>query len=549
MRLVGRQYWTMATLAQRLHDQRHRLDELQAGDQQVRASIALSYEALDPLARVAARRLGMLGLPDFPSWVIAAVLDVDLDEGERVLERLLDGRFAEYALTDEHGQERYQVHDLLRLFAAERAVIEDEPAQRKAAIRRVICGWLQIVNHIAASHPSGEVVPDMVETSSGQEAARGRTALWRLSTVVSAADRPQHWFSTEQHALITSVEQAAALQLDDAATLAIALSRSVFATANLFQAWARTHDAALTVVRHNGNRAAEAALLTGYGQLRYEQDRFAEARTYYLQALAAFREIGDRAGEAATLAGISAACREQGYLPEALHFLAQARELLSHTNDVASLASVARLTGTVLLEQGDFAAADTILREALAAFREIGGRRGEARTLRTLGLVHRAQEHYGQAFELCAHARAIFRDLGDELLEAYSVQAMAKAQIRLGRHTEALHPLLKALHVCRANADRYGEALCLRTVGELQLASGDLAEAHNNLHTALHLWRAMDLPLPRSRTLRDLARIAIAQKDLDTARTQLTEAEQITRLYGAHEHTEICDLLTKLQNS
>jgi len=549
MRLVGRQHWTMTTLARRLGDERHRLDELQIGDQEVRASIGLSYEALDPVARVAARRLGLLGLPDFPSWIVAAVLDVDPDEGERALERLLDGRFVDFAMTDEVGQERYQMHDLLRLFAAERAMAEDEPAQLADAVRRVISGWVRAVHHIAATHPSGHVVPlaaganvDRDKTECGAESSR-------LSTMVTAPDRPRAWFNAEQHALIASVERAAAMQLDDAATLAIALSRSVFSTANLFEAWTRTHDAALTVVRRSGNRAAEAALLNGYGQLRYEQDRFTEARTYYLQALAAFREIGDGVGEAATLAGIATACREQGYLPEALHFLAQARELLLRANDAASLASVARLTGSVLLEQGDFAAADANLREALAAFRAIGGRRGEALTLRTIGLVHRAREEYERAYELCAHARAIFRELGDELLEAYSVQAMAKAQIRLGRQADALDPLLKALGVCRANADRYGEALCLRTLGELQLSSGDLAEAGEKLQAALRLWRAMDLPLPRARALRDLARVACAEGNLDSARVQLAEAEEITRLHGAHEHAEISGMLAKLQRS
>lgn len=474
-----------------------------------------------------------------------AVLDVDLDEGEQALERLLDGRFVDFSMTDEVGQERYQMHDLLRLFAAERATVEEDAAQLTEAVRRVVSGWVWAVNHIAATQPPGEVVPLSARVAGDQDSRQGGAEQSRLSTVVTAADQPQAWFNAEQHALIASVERAAAMGLDDAAMLSIALSQSAFSTVNLFEAWTRTHDAALVVVQRSGNRAAEAALLNGYGQLRFEQDRFGEARTYYLQALAAFREVGDTSGEAAALAGISAACREQGYLPEALHFLAQARELLLRTNDTASLASVARLTGSVLLEQGDFAAAEKLLREALTAFRAIGGRRGEARTLRTIGLVHRAREEYEQAYEQCAHARAIFRELGDELLEAYSIQAMAKAQIRLGKHADALDPLFKALGVCRANADRYGEALCLRTLGELQLASADLAEASENLHAALRLWRAMDLPLPRARTLRDLARIALAEGNLDAARRQLTEAEQITHLHGAHEHAEISGMLDR----
>jgi hypothetical protein len=45
-RLAGRPAWSLARLAERLADERRRLDELAAGDLEVRASIALSYRAL-----------------------------------------------------------------------------------------------------------------------------------------------------------------------------------------------------------------------------------------------------------------------------------------------------------------------------------------------------------------------------------------------------------------------------------------------------------------------------------------------------------------------
>jgi len=38
----------------------------------------------------------------------------------------------------------------------------------------------------------------------------------------------------------------------------------------------------------------------------------------------------------------------------------------------------------------------------------------------------------------------------------------------------------------------------------------------------------------------------LAEGNLDAARAQLGEAEQITRLHGAHEHTEIYTMLAKL---
>jgi DNA-binding SARP family transcriptional activator/tetratricopeptide (TPR) repeat protein len=532
-RLANRRHWSVHQLNVRLTDEQRRLNELRVGDQEVRASISLSYQALDEQARTALRRLGLLGLPDFPPWIVAALLDVEEDDGEQVIERLVDSHFIDLTSIDAVGQPRYYLHNLLSLYAAERAQVEDEAAARDAAVRRVLRGWLRLVDQTSAGYRSGGILLRGPASPSAYPAPEVAGAV---------REDPRAWFQVEQHGLIASVERAAAMDLDDvAADLASALCGSLYSIGNLFDAWTRTHDVALATVRRAGNRHAEASLLAELGQLRYEQDRHAEARTYFLQALVVFREVGDVHGEAATLAAIGTACREQGYLPEALHFLEQADALLNDLNDEATTAYIKRLIGSVHLERGDFGAAHQDLEVALTVFRRIGSRRGEAMTLRTIGLVHRARGEYRRAYDLSSQSRAIFADLGDELLEAYSVRAMGKAQIRLGETGKALAPLQDALLICRTFGDRWGEAMTLRTLGELHLADGQLAEAGECLHAALRLWQALDLPLGKARTLRDLARLAGLGDDPERANRLYAEAVEIFRLYGAHEYAELVD--------
>ena len=529
-RLAIRRHWSLERLSARLGDERRRLDELTVGDQEVRASIALSYEALDAQAQTALRRLGLLGLPDFTPWVVAALLDLDEEETEEVVERLVDSQFLDFARTDGVGQPRYRLHDLLRLYAGERAETEDDAATRHAAVRRVMRGWLLLIDRILASAPTGGMLLHQAAGAQDEPAGAARAAL---------AD-PRGWFEAEHHALIASVERAAAMDLDDvAAKLASALCGALFVTDNLFDAWRRTHDAALATVRRTGNRQAEAGLLAELGQLRYEQDRYAEARTYLLQALAAFRECHDSRGEAASLAALGTACHEQGFLPEALHFLDQAAAIFRDLEDEPSSAYVSRLRGFVHLQVGDFPAARTELQAALSAYRRTGSRRGEAITLRTIGLLHRAMGEYDRSHDLCVQARAIFRELGDALLEAYAVRSIAKAQARLGRPAEGRQPLEDALATCRERGDRWGEAMTLRTLGELCLSDGRLTESDRYLTGSLRLWQALDLQLGRARTLRDLARLARANGDPDGARARYEEALEIFRLYGTRELTEL----------
>ncbi|GAB1819603.1 AfsR/SARP family transcriptional regulator [Herbidospora sp. RD11066] len=128
-RLASRPHWTAARLADRLADERRRLDELAVGDQDVRARLALGYDLLPQTARTALRRLGLLG-PSFSVGAAAAALDTDPDEAERILEDLVDASLVRAADT-------YRLHDLTRLFAWERAHAEETAAECAAVVDRV----------------------------------------------------------------------------------------------------------------------------------------------------------------------------------------------------------------------------------------------------------------------------------------------------------------------------------------------------------------------------------------------------------------------------
>ncbi|HEX6356699.1 AfsR/SARP family transcriptional regulator [Actinophytocola sp.] len=533
VRLATRRHWRLAQLSDRLDDETRRLDELSAGDQQVRASFGISYDALGEDARATFRRLGALGLPTIPVWVVGALLDVTEDVVDRLIEDLVDAHLLTFGGVDGCGQSRYEMHDLLRIFAAERAAAEDLPDVVTAAVARVVTGWLHAVDTILASRPPGGLSPRDRRAVADREPSR-----WLAPAVDVALADPHLWFATEHHSLVTSVERAAELDLGKlAADLASALSAS-FAVSNLFDAWTRTHNSALAAARRCGDRYAEGMLLAEFGQLRYKQDRLAEARTYLMQALQVFRELGDTRGEAMTLAALATANHEQGYLSEALHFFELADAMFHQLGDESSLAYSSRLAGLVQLELGDLTDAHRLVTRSLSAFRRLGSRRGEGMTLRTLSLVHRARGEYQRAYELGEQARTIFHETGDELLEAYSARSVAKALIRLGRGAETDALLEQALRTSRSFGDRWGEAMSLRTMGERHLAEGRLVDAERRLRAAIRLWRAIDLPLHQARTERDLADTLAASGDAAAAAKLRAEMVEVFRLYGVRELAE-----------
>lgn len=535
-RLATRKHWTPHLLAARLTDERRRLDELSAGDQQIRASIEMGVHSLEPAAQAAIRRLGHLGMSDFPAWVVAYALDVSIDEAEQVVEHLVDNHLVDYTFVDDAGQVRYRLHDLVRIYAREEAERRESEADLVASTARVAGGWAAVLellrDHVVDSVTSGAIHPH-APVPAGVIAADPEV-------VGTALADPRRWLDVEQASLVLAVERSAEMGLHElAVAVASVLCASSYALNRVEDLWERVHRAALRAARTAGNAHGEAVLMAELGQLRYEQDRFAEARVHLTDAVERFRDLHDPRGEVSALSALGLACREQGYLPEAEHFLVKAAEAGTSLDDDCATGHCQRLIGSVFMERGNFDAADAALAEALAAYRRAGSRRGEALTLRTIGLTHRACGRLDAAESAFAAALVLFRDLGDTKLVQFCRRGLAKTYLRQGRFTEAREPLDTALVAHRAERDSWAEAMVMRTLGELELACGNVDEAGRWLTGALEIFRDMEATLFCARTLRDIAQVEQARGDQAAAETALAEALETFHAHGAREYDEL----------
>jgi DNA-binding SARP family transcriptional activator len=149
-KLAGRKTWTLRVLRERLADESRRVSELQVGDLGVRAGFEMSMRMLPPDAARAFRLLGLLDAPSFPGWVIGALLD--RRPANDVLDALLDAHLLQLTDVDETGRPRYRLHDLIRAYAREAGT--DAPQLRRAALTRVLGGWLALAEQAAARLPA-----------------------------------------------------------------------------------------------------------------------------------------------------------------------------------------------------------------------------------------------------------------------------------------------------------------------------------------------------------------------------------------------------------
>ncbi|MFJ6777730.1 AfsR/SARP family transcriptional regulator [Streptomyces yangpuensis] len=572
-RLAARPHWTPARLVSRLGDERRRLDELQAGDLEVRASLGMGYADLDEQEQRALRRLALMDLPDFAAWVAGPLLDVSEDDAEDAVEQLVDCHFVEVVGTDETGRTRYRIHDLAREYARERCLADEPREHRETAVRRLVDRWLTMARIAAAHGPGGASrllpvpatdgpagvpdgpagvpdgpagvpdgpagVPDGPAGVPGGSAGVPGGPVPPADVLAHLTDEPAAWFAAEQPCLLAAVIHCADHGMFDAArALAATLMAASVALYNRFDAWSRSHDAALAAVRRGGDVEGEAWLLNGLGQLRLEQDRFDEAHEFFARALRLFEERSVRTGSAGARAGMGAARREQARFDEALPLLTAALDQYREPEDVPSMAHVLYGIGYVHREQGRDAEAWEALSRAHRLYVTARDRHGEALALRSLGLCHRARGDMAGAEVLLRESLAIFEETDDAYGVMYASLSLAKAEFRQGRMTEPRQRLERCLEITRKRQDMFGEALVLRTLGEWHLAASDWETASETLRQSLGLWDKLQLPLWRARTLRDLARAALAQGSTATARECEEEAYEVFHRLGTREALE-----------
>jgi DNA-binding SARP family transcriptional activator/tetratricopeptide (TPR) repeat protein len=523
-RLTARPHWTLAKLAGRLRDEQSRLDELSVGDLAVRASLALSYDGLVPDAQRALRRLAELDPPDFAAWLAGPVLDLPPAAAENLVETLVDARLLDVAGTDAAGQVRYRFHDLVRLYARERAAAEDGGAERTSAVDRAVAAFLTAVRR---TRRGGLVLPVDGDDAGYPVPVPGQDA------------GPAVWLAAEEPALVAAVRRSSTDgRHGPAGALAHALVPTHFAARNRFAAWEETHRVTVTAARRAKDRRAEAVMLLGLGQLRYEQDRFRESTVYLTDALAAFASLDDGTGRAAALLGLATVGRETGRYQEALRHLCTARAAFTRADERAGVAEAWYGIGTVHRELGADQAAISALTTAAETFRALGDRSGEARAVRGIGLVWRARGDYPAALRTCDRAYRMAADAGDGLIATYARQSVAKAAIRLGAADEALAELTDARASSWAVGDRFGVALIDSTLAEGFLVLGRVDRAVHHGARALAGWTALAIPPWRARTLRDLADAHEAAGDRATAVRHRREADAIFYRLGSREAFE-----------
>jgi DNA-binding SARP family transcriptional activator/tetratricopeptide (TPR) repeat protein len=453
-RLAHRRGWTLRTLADRLQDERRRLDELSVGDLAVRASVGLSYASLPADAARTFRLLGLLGPVRWPGWVVGALLD--REHADDVLDVLVDNHLVELV-----GPDRYRLHDLLRCYAAELSEKDG------AAITRVLAGYMARASAAAAGMPYFGVLP--VEAPRSPDAAA--------------------WFDAERHTGVAMVSLAEVWGADSLAWQLAATFAPYFDLRGHQDDWQRTHVKALAAARRAGDRRGEAIVLRNLGQVALYRDDYPEARSAFTTAHRLFASLHDDRGAAVALAGLGSVLRILGEHDEALDCCHRSLALFGKVGDQHGEAVARLAAGSVWLGLGCLAPAGRWFTDAYELCAAIGDRHREAHALKRIATLHQRRGDLPAARDHLRRALTIFHELDDEHCVGYTNQSLGELCLHSGELTTAGHLLSTALDRHHRNGDRRSEADVAELLARLHETRGDRAAARRHADRA-HAIRA-----------------------------------------------------------
>jgi DNA-binding SARP family transcriptional activator/tetratricopeptide (TPR) repeat protein len=467
-----------------------------------------SYRDLPEFERVLLRRLSLNPGLRIHLQAVAALVDAEPSETDAALFNLV-----EQNLLAEPERRYYQLHDMVRIFAAHMCEIEEDPAELEAAANRLMyftIGAVDSATKLFHSHRHvilSETVQDQdfhdgIGFSDSRQATKWLESqqAW-LRTVI------EHWFSNGHP--------------QEAATIVSMLSRFLDRK-SLWKESIDLHQSALAAWHDCGNMAGEARSRTelagahwrlgdvvpaldnatealrlwsalgdeeGLADAQLQVGRAHHAQHHNAAAIDCFtfcarywRNVGDHQAAASALHHLASAQFEAGLHEKAFDTLEEALELANLGQDLTVKCNCLNTLGIFLLRLGDHVRAAHYLRRALPLADQIGDRNRSAAFALNLAVCETRLDRPESALPLLERAHETFSTLGDQFHLTTTLIAEAEAHLGL-RRSRTAQALIDSAAVL---AERFGDP---EQLARLHVIHGRIFATHRSYPAALHAFQ------------------------------------------------------------
>ncbi|MDQ3248753.1 MAG: tetratricopeptide repeat protein, partial [Chloroflexota bacterium] len=348
---------------------------------------------------------------------------------------------------------RYELHELLRQFAAEK--LQLDPTNEQIVQERHVHYFLALAQEVAARLRDADITPRLDQLEGEHDNLRS-ALVWSLA-------------KTEQ--------------IEIGLRLASALSLYWYHRGHwregrtwLTRALAHAKQAGVTTVR--------ARALLALGEMLWGQGDYHAARSSYEEALVCFRALEDQDGIASIVSTLGLVAREQGDAARARELIQESLALFREQDNQLAVAWSLCSLGEVAVIEEDAAQATRLLAESLRLFQQHGDQQGMAWANNHLGHVAQLCGDQQRATVLHEASLAYFRK-SDRNGTAWTLNGLASVALDAGDYQGATNYYIESLALFRELESKQGIAWCIAGLG-------CATAGHGQLIRAVYLWGAAD---------------------------------------------------------
>lgn len=459
-RLVTRPHWSIAAVAQRLADERHRLSELRCGDLAVDACFNFGYRNLPAVTARTFVALAVPAVPDLSVTAAASILGVDIAAAVQVCESLVD-----LGLLQSVGTDRYSYHDLLRLFA--HTIVPD--IDREQVLSRLLDYYLATAKNIVRQRYPGHRLDYVRATTHPGEA------------IVSETDA-HAWLDGERTTLIALHRQIAAdhpALVSSSVDVAMLISECIDPSAQSGQL-ADALRRLLSVAQRYDDRDTELRARATLGLVfALDLSRGDEAVAVLEPARKALRPSGNSLLLGFVEHVLGAAALSLGREPEAIAHMAAAVEIFHELDDPAwegwACATLADRYG----DAAQWDHATEVAERAVRLAARLGGAAFDSLARCQLArVVLMRDDDPERAVSMCEDAVRAARAHGRLTLLGWALYRLAEISLYCGRLDIAESAAAEAVSVLTEAADPFRREQALRCRASALAGQGRIEESH-----------------------------------------------------------------------
>ncbi|GAB3468806.1 AfsR/SARP family transcriptional regulator [Actinophytocola sediminis] len=485
-------------------EQHDRLSALTIADDPratVRAVFDLSYRTLSAPAARLFRLLSLVPGPDFCRSCAHHVADIAPGRAD-----LLLGELRAASLIHASRPRHYRFHDLVRLYAHDRCVTEDDHDELDSALSRLYSYYVTTADQAADRlYPTWIRLPRTHPTIVTSE----------HPPIVSNAAQ---WMGDEAPNLIATIRYTAEYGPMEIAWYLSESLRPYVVTHGEYRIEALgAFEIALRAATSTENRRAKAAMHSSFSSVYVRVRDIQRALPHIRAELSQYLELGFAEGETRARIGLGDALATQGYLQDAADQISEALRI-AERHGFTALQLLALLNFSVLEEWRD--QLDVAKKYVLSAFDLIDANssnsaKGAAHA--TLGMIMIRRGEFTEAIEQHLIALDCYRQNGDQHYESEALRGLAQAYSKTGNTTASIAHATKALAVAEDLGDEYDITDSLISLAGTYHELGLTAQARYHADSALTNCEKLEYKKAHIEALLQLASIDKADGLLDRA--------------------------------